>query len=61
MLYLVLVRKSFRRMIAYRAATLAGLVTSTLLKLQYHVLDASAAQLVTRLSVLVDVRLKRVF
>jgi hypothetical protein len=41
--------------------TLAGLVTSTLLKLQYHVLDASAAQLVTRLSVLVDVRLKRVF
>ncbi|MFV2091221.1 MAG: MotA/TolQ/ExbB proton channel family protein, partial [Pseudomonadales bacterium] len=38
--------------------TLAGLITSTLLKLQYHILDASAAQLVTRLSVLVDVRLK---
>lgn len=37
--------------------TLAGLVTSTLLKLQYHVLDASAADLATRLSVLVDVRL----
>ena len=36
--------------------TLAGLVTSTLLKLQYHVLDASAADLVTRLSVLVNVR-----
>jgi len=31
--------------------TLAGLVTSTLLKLQYHVLDASAAELATRLSV----------
>ncbi len=38
--------------------TAAGLITSTLLKLQYHILDASAAQLVTRLSVLVDVRLK---
>ena len=38
--------------------TLAGLITSTLLKLQYHVLDASAAQLVTRLSVLADIRLK---
>lgn len=38
--------------------TLAGLVTSTLLKLQYHLLDASAAQLATRLAVLVDVRLK---
>jgi hypothetical protein len=36
--------------------TLAGLVTSTLLKLQYHVLDASAADLVTRLAVLVNVR-----
>jgi hypothetical protein len=35
------------------------LVTSTLLKLQYHLLDASAAQLVMRLAVLVDVRLKR--
>ena len=35
--------------------TLAGLITSTLLKLQYHILDASAAQLVTRLAVLVDV------
>lgn len=31
--------------------TLAGLVTSTLLKLQYHVLDASAAKLATRLTV----------
>lgn len=38
--------------------TLAGLITSTLLKLQYHLLDASAADLVTRVSVLVDVRLK---
>ncbi len=38
--------------------TLAGLITSTLLKVQYHLLDASAAELVTRLSVLVDVRLK---
>jgi len=36
--------------------TLAGLITSTLLKLQYHVLDASAADLATRLSVLVDVQ-----
>ena len=36
--------------------TLAGLVASTLLKLQYHVLDASAADLATRLSVLADVR-----
>ena len=35
--------------------TLAGLVTSTLLKLQYHVLDAHAATLVTRLTVLLDV------
>jgi len=39
--------------------TLAGLITSTLLKLQYHILDASSAQLVTRLSVLVDVRLRQ--
>ena len=39
--------------------TLAGLITSTLLKLQYHILDASAAQLVTRLAVLVDVRMQR--
>jgi hypothetical protein len=38
--------------------TMAGLITSTLLKVQYHILDASAAQLVTRLSVLVDVKLK---
>jgi len=38
--------------------TLAGLITSTLLKLQYHILDASAAQLATRLAVLVDVRLR---
>ena len=37
--------------------TLAGLVTSTLLKLQYHVLDASAADLATRLGVLADVHL----
>lgn len=36
--------------------TLAGLVTSTLLKLQYHILDASAADLTTRLAVFVDVR-----
>lgn len=35
--------------------TLAGLVTSTLLKLQYHVLDAAAADLATRLGVLADV------
>ncbi|MCB1684070.1 MAG: MotA/TolQ/ExbB proton channel family protein [Pseudomonadales bacterium] len=38
--------------------TLAGLITSTLLKMQYHLLDASAAELVTRLAVLVDVRLQ---
>lgn len=38
--------------------TLAGLITSTLLKVQYHLLDASAAELVTRLAVLVDVRLQ---
>lgn len=38
--------------------TIAGLITSTLLKLQYHLLDASAADLATRLAVLVDVRLK---
>lgn len=37
--------------------TLAGLVTSTLLRLQYHILDASAADLATRLAVLIDVRL----
>ena len=37
--------------------TLAGLVTSTLLRLQYHLLDASAADLATRLAVLTDVRL----
>ena len=35
--------------------TLAGLVTSTLLKLQYHILDATAADLTTRLSVMADV------
>ena len=35
--------------------TLTGLVTSTLLKLQYHILDASAADLTTRLSVMADV------
>ena len=39
--------------------TLAGLVTSTLLKLQYHVLDASAADLATRLAVLAEVYLAR--
>ena len=37
--------------------TLAGLVTSTLLKLQYHVLDASVAELVTRLSVATEIHL----
>ena len=39
--------------------TLAGLITSTLLKLQYHLLDASAAELATRLAVLTDVHLTR--
>ncbi|MFB3103633.1 MAG: hypothetical protein ACE1ZA_01790, partial [Pseudomonadales bacterium] len=39
--------------------TLAGLITSTLLKLQYHILDASAAELATRLAVLTDVHLTR--
>ena len=34
--------------------TIAGLVTSTLLKLQYHVVDTSSADLVTRLQVFVD-------
>ncbi len=34
--------------------TIAGLVTSTLLKLQYHVVDTSAADLVTRLQVFVE-------
>jgi len=34
--------------------TIAGLVTSTLLKLQYHIVDTSAADLVTRLQVFVD-------
>jgi hypothetical protein len=37
--------------------TLAGLVTSTLLKLQYHLLDASVADLATRLAVFADVHL----
>lgn len=37
--------------------TLAGLVTSTLLKLQYHLLDASVANLATRLAVFADVHL----
>ena len=37
--------------------TLAGLVTSTLLKVQYHILDASAADLTTRMAVLTDVHL----
>ena len=39
--------------------TLAGLITSTLLKLQYHILDASAAELATRLAVLTDVHFIR--
>ena len=39
--------------------TLAGLITSTLLKLQYHILDASAAELVNRLTVLVEVRARK--
>ncbi len=39
--------------------TLAGLITSTLLKLQYHILDASAAELATRLAVFTDVHLNR--
>ena len=39
--------------------TLAGLITSTLLQLQYHVLDASAADLSTRLAVLTEVHLLR--
>ena len=45
--------------ILYPVATviIGGLVTSTLLKLQYHVLDASVAELVTRLSVATDVHL----
>ncbi len=34
--------------------TLTGLVTSTLLEFQYHILDASAADLATRLSVFAD-------
>jgi len=38
--------------------TLAGLVTSTLLKLQYHLVDASAAALVTRLTIVVDTYLE---
>ena len=37
--------------------TLAGLVTSTLLKAQYYLLDASLAQFVNRLVVYVDVHL----
>jgi hypothetical protein len=39
--------------------TLAGLITSTLLQLQYHVLDTSAADLATRLAVLTEVHLVR--
>lgn len=39
--------------------TLAGLITSTLLKLQYHILDASAAELATCLAVVTDVHLTR--
>jgi hypothetical protein len=38
--------------------TIAGLVTSTLLKLQYYIIDASAADLATRLAVLADVHLQ---
>jgi hypothetical protein len=37
--------------------TLAGLVTSTLLKAQYHLLDASLAEFVNRLTVFVDLHL----
>jgi hypothetical protein len=39
--------------------TLAGLITSTLLQLQYHILDTSAADLATRLAVLTEVHLVR--
>lgn len=39
--------------------TLAGLITSTLLQLQYHILDSSAADLATRLAVLTEVHLVR--
>ena len=35
--------------------TLAGLITSTLLKLQYHIVDASAAELVTRVAELSEI------
>jgi hypothetical protein len=35
--------------------TLTGLITSTLLKVQYHVLDSSAVQMCNRLAVLTDV------
>lgn len=38
--------------------TIAGLVTSTLLKLQYYIIDASAADLATRLAIVADVRLQ---
>jgi len=38
--------------------TIAGLVTSTLLKMQYYIIDASAADLATRLAVIADVRLQ---
>jgi hypothetical protein len=37
--------------------TLAGLVTSTLLKLQYQILDSSAARLVTRVAELSELKL----
>ncbi len=36
--------------------TLAGLVTSTLLKLQYQVLDGAAARLVTRVAELSELQ-----
>lgn len=37
--------------------TLAGLVTSTLLKMQYYLLDSSLADLVNKLTVLSQVKL----
>jgi hypothetical protein len=39
--------------------TLAGLITSTLLKLQYQILDSSAARLITRVTELSELRLVR--
>ena len=39
--------------------TLAGLITSTLLRLQYHVLDSAAVNLTNRVSMLVRANLRR--